>query len=357
MFELDLFPARDGDALVLTWGENANPKRILIDAGRESGWLAIKKAYEHLPEAQRTFELLVVSHIDADHIAGVLKMLADPARPLRFKEVWFNAYHHLVGGSWETFGVAQGEALSDLLKERPALWNTRFGGKAVVIEEDAALPRFTIEGLELTLLSPTRAKLQALAPEWKAWLNAEGLGRGQSPDGEAALPTIVPEGYETFGPLPDVQALADSRQSEDDKAPNGSSIAFAAAYGEKRVLLTADAHHKVLTSSLSSVSVNERRFDMVKLSHHGSQGNLSRALLDTLDCHRFAISTDGSRHHHPDPEAIARLLLWKLGSKHLYFNYRQEEAVMWDDDRLKQAHDYDCTYSAEENMGRLTIPI
>jgi hypothetical protein len=53
-------------------------------------------------------------------------------------------------------------------------------------------------------------------------------------------------------------------------------------------------------------------------------GNLSRPLADLLDCTRFAISPNGSRHHHPDPEAIARLLLWKPGPKEFYFNYRHE---------------------------------
>lgn len=357
MFDLDMFPARDGDALVLTWGDAAKPRRMLIDAGRESAWPVIKKTYKDLPEAQRTFELLVVSHIDADHIAGVLKMLADPDRPLKFKEVWFNAYHHLVGGTWETFGVAQGEALSDLLKAKPAIWNKRFGGKAVVIEDDAPPPRLTIEGLELTLLSPTRAKLQALAPEWKDWLRAEGLDREQVPDGEPAPPTIIPEGYEAFGPTPDVHALANAPQREDKKAPNGSSIAFTATYGGKRILLTADAHHKTLTASLATLPAAERRFDLVKLSHHGSQGNLSRRLLDSLDCSRYAISTDGSRHHHPDPEAIARLLLWKPEHKQLYFNYRNEEAAIWDDEGLKQTHDYECVFAHEATMGRLSIQI
>ncbi len=174
-----MFPARDGDALVLSWGVETAPKRMLIDGGRESTWAAIKKTYKDAPEEARTFELLIVSHIDADHIAGILKMLADPQRPIKFKEVWFNAYHHLVEGDWETFGPGQGETLSDLLSERPEIWNRSFGGKAVAIE-DSGLPRRTIEGLDLTLLSPTRPKLRALAPEWKAWLKAEAWTAGFS---------------------------------------------------------------------------------------------------------------------------------------------------------------------------------
>jgi len=357
LIELDLFPGRDGDALVLTWGDESAPKRMLIDAGRESAWAALKRAYKDLPEEQRTFELLVVSHIDADHIAGVLKMLADPDRPIRFKEIWFNAYHHLAGGDWETFGPAQGDALSDLLKDRPDRWNTRFGGNAVVIEDGQSLPRFTIEGLEITLLSPTRRKLQALIPEWKAWLKAEGLDRDMAPVAEPPPRSIVPEGYEAFGPKPDVQALAAGPQWEDSGAPNGSSIAFAADFEGKRVLLSADAHFGVLIESLSALPEGERRFDLVELSHRGSGRNLSRGLVELLDCSRFAISTDGSRHDHPDPEAIARLLLWKPGPKHLYFNYRQEEAAMWNDRQLKSEHAYECTYPDEADMGHLAIPV
>ena len=357
MFELELFPARDGDALVLTWGEITSPKRMLIDAGRESGWAAIKTAFKDLPEAQRTFELLVVSHIDADHIAGILKMLGDATRPITFKEVWFNAYHHLVQGDWETFGPAQGEALSDLLKEHPGIWNRHFNHKAVAIEQDTSLPRLTIEGLELTLLSPTRAKLQALAPEWKAWLRAEGLDRGQTPASDPVAPMIVPEDYEAFGPAPDVRALAASAQDEDDSLPNGSSIALSASYQNKRVLLAADAHPSVLAAALAKLPIAERRFDLVKLSHHGSKNNLSRPMLDTLECERFAISTDGSRHHHPDPETIAQLLLSKESHKRLYFNYCHEEAANWDKSELKHEFDYECVYASEAQMGRLKISI
>jgi len=356
MFELEMFPARDGDCLVVTWGDATSPKRMLIDGGRESAWAELKKTYKDLPEPQRTFELLVVTHIDADHIAGVLKMLADPNRPLKFKEVWFNAYHHLVEGDWETFGPGQGETLSDLLKARHDVWNSRFGGKAVVIEGET-LPRRTIEGLEITLVSPTRAKLQALAPEWKAWLRSEGLDREQTTTEEPPAIPVIPEGYEVFGPQLNVNALAAVPEREDTTAPNGTSIAFIATFGGKRVLLAADAHPGVLESSIRSLPEDERKFDLVKISHHGSKANLTRSLLDVFQCDRFAISTDGSRHEHPDPEAIARLLTSVPGRKYLYFNYRHDEAAVWDDEDIKTDFNYECAFPADGSMGRLKITI
>lgn len=357
MFELEMFPARDGDALVLSWGDENRPRRMLIDAGRESAWPAIKKAYKDLPADQRLFELLVVTHVDADHIAGVLKMLGDTERTIGFRQVWFNAYHHLVGGSYSTFGPDQGEALSDILRHKPESWNTDFGHHAVVIEDDEPLPVVTIEGLKITLLSPTRAKLQALAPVWKRTVGAERLGRADDAERELPPAPQIPEGYQAFGSRPDVAALAASPASEDSAPANGSSIAFSAEFEGKRILLAADAHFRVLTGSLLALPAAERRFDLVKLSHHGSQGNLSRPLLDAIDASRFAVSTDGSHHDHPDPEAIARIIQWLTGQKQFYFNYRHSEAAMWADPDLQRDHDYRCEYPADGEEGRLRIEI
>jgi hypothetical protein len=75
------------------------------------------------------------------------------------------------------------------------------------------------------------------------------------------------------------------------------------------------------------------KLDLFKLSHHGSKGNLSPELLTLIDCTRFAISTDGTRHNFPDPEAIARILVNDPDrEKMLYFNYRQENAALWSAD-------------------------
>jgi hypothetical protein len=46
----------------------------------------------------------------------------------------------------------------------------------------------------------------------------------------------------------------------------------------------------------------------LKIPHHGSAGNLSNRLMAEIDCHRYAISSDGSRHGLPDPDSIARIV-------------------------------------------------
>jgi hypothetical protein len=77
------------------------------------------------------------------------------------------------------------------------------------------------------------------------------------------------------------------------------------------VLLGADAHPGAIETSLRSLGASEAsryKLDCFKVSHHGSKANTSPELLKIIDCTCFAFSTDGSRHGHPDPEAIARIL-------------------------------------------------
>jgi beta-lactamase superfamily II metal-dependent hydrolase len=112
-----------------------------------------------------------------------------------------------------------------------------------------------------------------------------------------------------FDPLPDpldhdaIAILAAENDTDGSKA-NGSSIAFILEYDDKRVLFGADAHAPVLTNALKRYAERlgeaRPRIDLVKLSHHGSNANLSTAMLALIDCQRFLISTNGDNFAHPD---------------------------------------------------------
>ena len=100
--------------------------------------------------------------------------------------------------------------------------------------------------------------------------------------------------------------------SGDDGAPNGTSIAVLAEYGGASALLAADAHAPVLVQSIRRLLASRRleklKVDVFKVSHHGSQNNVSSELVQLLDCPRYLISTNGDHFFHPDRQAIARIL-------------------------------------------------
>jgi hypothetical protein len=69
-------------------------------------------------------------------------------------------------------------------------------------------------------------------------------------------------------------------------------------------------------------------------------------------CTRFAFSTDGSRHDHPDAETIARILKNDPERlKTLIFNFRQPQTEQWDDDALKRRWRYDCLFPEQDGAG------
>jgi hypothetical protein len=68
-----------------------------------------------------------------------------------------------------------------------------------------------------------------------------------------------------------------------------------------------------------------------KLSHHGSAQNLSRDLLNQINCPRYLISTDGSVYRHPDHLAMLRILRNSAVHPMLFFNYKVDTTRDWQD--------------------------
>ncbi len=143
----------------------------------------------------------------------------------------------------------------------------------------------------------------------------------------------------TADPLPDpldhaaIKRLA-AENATDSSAANGSSIAFILEYDDKRVLFGADAHAPVLTEALKryakQVGEARPRIDLVKLSHHGSNANLSTAMLALIDCRRFLISTNGDNFAHPDDAAIAKVIATSGGPVTFFCNYRSARTAPWE---------------------------
>ncbi|BCA62678.1 hypothetical protein HMP09_1912 [Sphingomonas sp. HMP9] len=349
-FHLSVLPAMDGDCLLLTFGVDGNCRHVVIDGGRASAYAHLKKRFKAVAGDKGEVELLVLTHIDADHIDGVLKIANDDAQPLRPKHVWYNGYDQMAG--IQPFGFAQGDEYSRLIGEREWTLNSGFDSGTVSVETS---PKpFDLEGLKITILSPDLAKIAALRRKWSSWRTAEAA--------RIAAREAAPAGLQSLGggEMPtvlDVAKLA-SATPEDSEPPDGSSIAFIAEWQGRRALFAGDAHPDLLVSSiqpLAEAAGGRLPIDLLKVSHHGSKGNTTRAFIKLLDCRRFVISTNGKRHGHPDPEAIARLLAYSSGEKTLYFNYRTKWSGPWDADALKLEHDFTTVYGDPD--GALEIDI
>ncbi|MFP3986027.1 hypothetical protein U9R90_00635 [Streptomyces sp. E11-3] len=328
MIRLRMLPAEDGDCLLLEYGDDDFIRRILFDGGRRGTYERIKPL---LAELDGRIDVLVVTHVDQDHILGVLALLEDRDRPVEFGDVWFNGFDHL--HDREIFGAVDGEELTTALITQRLPWNKAFDGRS--IEVGHPLTWFD-DGSTMEVLAPDRRLLESLIPTWKAKRQEAGLIPGVDPMEREEVP-----GIERFGVI-DVDKLAAAPFKRDGSPSNPTSISLLFEFKGTRIVFTGDADDPRLVASVRPRAEGEGgrlRIDALKVAHHGSARNLSNELLGLLDCGRYLISTNGKIHGHPDDITIARILKNGGATKDLVFNYR-ERAANWDLGSLKREFGY-----------------
>jgi hypothetical protein len=366
MLTIHMLPAAHGDCLWIEYGAPGKVHRVLIDGGTAPTYETLRAKIKALPPAERHFELLVITHVDADHIEGIVKLLGAEGLDATFGDVWFNGLHHLTEGQPADFGGLQGEYLTAILQKRKLPWNAAFGGHAIVVPDDGPLPVHELPGgLRLTLLSPNRGTVAKMAEAWEDEVTAAGLDPASPNKREEVLAMLASKGKRLVAKSfaeddgPDVEALVAEKYGRDTSPANGSSLAFLAEYKGKSVLLGADAYSEVLIPSvkrlLAARGAKVLQLDAFKLPHHGSRANLSQELLALLHARDVLVSTSGAVFEHPDAEAIARLLKAKW-SPTFHFNYRSDETSIWDNQDLKREHGYTTRYPESEKSG-LLVPI
>jgi beta-lactamase superfamily II metal-dependent hydrolase len=350
---IEMLPAGHGDCLWIEYGDGARTHRVLMDCGTAGTYKDFLKArIERLPQNEREFDLLILSHIDDDHIGGGIPLLKDAkSLGVTIGDVWFNGWRHLA--PFAALGAKQGEMFSELIlqnvEQKRLKWNAWQDGKSIVLPDEGPLPACVLPGgMKLTLLSPSRDKLADLAPAWKKAVEKEGMVPGDRDDARELL------GGARETDSTDVQALADAEFTPDAAENNGSSIAVLAEYEGKRVLLAADAHAPLLVDSIRRLLRKEERkltLDAFKLPHHGSQNNLNTALVQLLDCKHYLVSSNGDRFKHPDRQAIGRVIHYGGERPRLCFNYESTYNEVWKDAGLQRKYNYEASYPTDDDAG------
>lgn len=312
--------ANHGDCILVTHEGPSGVFNLLIDGGtaqtfrhgprqRYSG--ALCDALDELRDQGQSVDLAILTHIDEDHIHGLIKAFEEPDYLGKMvKSMWFNSSRlitrHfnipeipenniiLADDSPET-SVKQGKDLEKLLD--------KLGCKRAPLI--MAPQEYEIGPFKLKILSPDKKQLEKLLHKWPV---EEDSGETSAHDNDYHLS------------LDDI--WADDEFESDSSVYNGSSIAFILEADGKSMLFLGDAHDEVVTSNLRRLgysAANKLKLEFVKLSHHGSQYNTSSDFLSLLDSPLYIVSTDGSRHGLPNKRTIARII--KSTSGKAAFNY------------------------------------
>lgn len=331
-----LLRANNGDSIHLrTKDEKGRFCNILIDGGtRETHSYKNKKGktehgelkqlIEHIKSQNEFIDLLILTHVDDDHIGGILKWFEQDADAKDLvKRVWFNSgrliFEHfqqkeieenllkIRDTSSSDTSIAQGVTFEDFIEENN-IWDRR-----IIKNGD----EFNLFGLKFTILSPSNDKLQSLLCKWEKEYPI--LNTSRTSDYSLSLSDLIKSDY----------------FKEDDSIHNGSAIAFVVEKQGKSVLFLSDAHPQTIIDSLVSLGYspeNPLKVDFVKLSHHGSKSNTCIELLNLIQSENFIISSNGSKHKLPDKRCLARIIKSKEQVT-LHFNYPElsSNIFIWQD--------------------------
>lgn len=351
-FIVEMLPAKHGDALFVQYG-GERKRRILIDGGPLSAYSDLEARLAKLKAGDQAVELLVVTHVDTDHVEGIIRLLAMPESkwPIHVEQVWFNGWRHIEEA--RDLGGKEGEMMSALIHFRiNERWNTAFGGKAVLCGK---LPNDEVrlaDGMKLTLLSPDATALSDLLDDWKDKLKGKSW-EIEPGDMEDAWDRLVaedkfhPGAKLTLGPEDLTESLNKLLKGMDSSTANGSSIAFIADYDGRSCLFLGDAHMKVVCGSLKRLGYSKSKplkANAVKVSHHGSRNNITREFLELVDAKHWLFSSNGDKHKHPSKQAVEAVIRGSISDPVLWFNYRSPYTRNWEKGAQKAGARYRTKY-------------
>ena len=193
MFQIKMYPTGNGDAFLIC----TDTTNILIDGGYASFFTQhIKDDLEELNSANQSLELVITTHIDSDHIGGVLKLLSlngtsDNPSIIPITNIWHNSLRSITTPSVkpldleknrsllqsindrghptvesdttrsaEKISAQQGSTLARLIHEGGYCWNNSDGTKNISKEN---LESFPITGGLIRVLSPSQDSLNFLS--------------------------------------------------------------------------------------------------------------------------------------------------------------------------------------------------
>ena len=225
--KIRVFQSDKGDCLLLT--SNSGKHRILVDGGMSTSYkehVAPNLAKTNGAAKPQKLDLVYVSHIDDDHIAGVLQLMNDlldwrvfdfqqkkkkpgekppkkprNPRPPEVAKIWHNAFHELlkdnkgeisdmlaastailaasprpaarrIFAEHDDLALSKKQALQLARRAGPDQLaipvNPEFEHKLMLIKDDG--PKLKVGPINFTLIGPFEADLEKLRDEWNDWL-------------------------------------------------------------------------------------------------------------------------------------------------------------------------------------------
>lgn len=310
--ELEALPAAKGDCLLLHHELDGQKRLVLIDGG--PGGVYPKTLKPRLLKLRKTriadgdiaeedplfIDLVIISHIDDDHINGILALLQDMSdgeRRFRIGRIWHNSFATLLDAAppqaiarvlnqaddgdpdrhdlgMIIASVPQGNEVLKLAKKLGISVNPEFDSKPMLATDGKP---HAIDGFQITVLGPMEAELKNLRKLYADWLKEHDAGT-------ASIASLI-------------------ASFKDTSVPNLASIVLLIEKDGQRFLLTGDARGDKIMKAAKELNLlhadQTLPVDIFKVPHHGSDRNNAANCFRMFPAPHYVFSGDG---HHGNPE-------------------------------------------------------
>ncbi len=308
---LRVIQADYGDCLILEYGQDAQAGHILVDGGPDGVYANhLKPELQAIAAAGGKVDLMVLSHVDEDHVVGLVDMLSDLATAqnqgkqpfISVERLWSNTFRQTLGANGDlagpfaafasapglpasmqhfAFSITQGE---DLWKASEILGvprNAGFAGSLVALAEEPC--PVEVGGLRLWVLGPSQPNLEQYEKDWAKW-------------------------YARHKNKPFGAGASREAQEIDRSVTNLSSIMFLAETPGRRILMTGDGRGDDLVEGLKQAGLmgaGGLHVDVLKVPHHGSLRNNSPQFFEQVTASQYVISAGKHKNDgNPDLDTL-----------------------------------------------------
>lgn len=342
------FESGSGDCIFLVFKDEMDGSRfhIMMDCYVLTDEI---KAYIR-DELYKRIDLLIITHIDSDHVNGITKLMRNPDfADMQIDMILFNAFQPqmehpetlnpqtitklkavaellppTVDGAFQKTNGMDAACLITELNKHPqwkAVWRLApiLAGETIPLGNNAKWGR-------LRVLSPTQEAMDNLLHDVKleyakrlgsAPPNEDFLDQDKYYELMLRLSELRKSPYLTrktnVGAITketlNKSANADANENSVTNA-NKASLALCWEGGEemKRILLMGDAVSSQVVNVLNDIDDDKIWFEAVKVSHHGSRHNTSIELNAKVDSAHYFF-TGGKDNEGPDIETVAKIVM------------------------------------------------
>lgn len=382
VINVKIFPAGYGDCFLVTIYNSDEKFNILIDGGLGDTYKnVLKKELKKLSQNGQKINLLINTHIDSDHINGLIAFLRDNNKQqyIKIDEIWYNGLEQIAKrytngektmtndssiinkicekgyedefNEIEDASAVGGISFASLIEFGKYNHNKVVDGQAITDE----IKKIELsKSIKIKIISPSMKELTILEEEWAEELAKENY-KFTVPkcmklvSSFEFLVSRLKNHYENYrnntSGSDNLENYLSELEEIDNSVVNGSSISFVLEISDTKLLFLGDSIIRnkdkcmIIKNLIQEYGINAK-FNLIKLPHHGSRYNMSNDFLTMFKADEYIISSNSEKFGHPDIDVLANLVYRNGEEKTLIFNYPVKQYEILNNEKWMKNYKY-----------------